>query len=190
MLFSTVPALAQKPSYQNLLDVACIPRGTFVVLSKPITIRELNANETEQYVQTMREYSGLMPDTVRLKQVFHNLKTQDSLAWQDDELPGLILVEGRQQTITIRKAIAKFNREARLATSSFRRYFRRYNRTEPASRLILYFSRPVFDNTGTYAIVEWGYGAGSMAGGGGIKLFEWKAATGWKEAGVIERWEY
>jgi hypothetical protein len=58
-----------------------------------------------------------------------------------------------------------------------------------SEKIIYYYSRPVFDDTKHFAIIQWDNGHGLLGGGGGIRLYNLKGDT-WKEVGFLARWQY
>lgn len=64
-----------------------------------------------------------------------------------------------------------------------------YNITEPQNRRVYFFSRPVFDNSRSYAVVQYDNGHSWLMGGGGIKLYHFEQGN-WKELALLVRWSY
>ncbi len=65
----------------------------------------------------------------------------------------------------------------------------RYNETTPQNRRVFFFSRPVFDNSRRYAVVQYDYGHSWLMGGGGIKLYHLEEDV-WREMALLVRWSY
>ena len=71
----------------------------------------------------------------------------------------------------------------------YRKQVNRFNSVNPIDKIIYYYSRPVFDKSKQFAIVQWDNGHSWLGGGGGIKVYKLTGDT-WKELGIIERWQY
>jgi hypothetical protein len=48
----------------------------------------------------------------------------------------------------------------------------------------------VFDNSKTFAIVEWDNGHSYLGGGGSIILYKLQIDNTWKEFGIVRNWRY
>jgi len=64
----------------------------------------------------------------------------------------------------------------------------KFNSTETIERALSYFSRPVFDNSKSFAIVEWDNGNSYL--GGGVIIYQLQSDNTWKEFGIILNWRY
>ncbi|HMG66746.1 MAG TPA: hypothetical protein VK588_03635, partial [Chitinophagaceae bacterium] len=57
-------------------------------------------------------------------------------------------------------------------------------------RNLYYFSRPVFDNSKIFAIIQYDNGHSGLSGGGGIILYKLQYDKSWREFGIIDIWRY
>jgi hypothetical protein len=123
-------------------------------------------------------------------QIIQKAKTADTTLWTDNELPNFLLVNERTETISKKYLIQKFKLTDKRQLRHFTKYVNKFNSTEIPDRVICYYSRPVFDNSKTFAIVQWDNGHSYLGGGGGITLYQLQSDKTWKEYGVILSWRY
>lgn len=189
-LFICSSSFAQTNNYQNLLDTALGGHGSLIVHSKPLNISRLDPKQLKYYFENVREYSSQELDTVMFHQIIQKAKTADTTLWTDNELPNFLLVNERTETISKKYLIQKFKLTDKRQLRHFTKYVNKFNSTEIPDRVICYYSRPVFDNSKTFAIVQWDNGHSYLGGGGGITLYQLQSDKTWKEYGVILSWRY
>ena len=119
-----------------------------------------------------------------------NSKFSDTTIWKDSELSNFLLVQERGETISKKYAIQKFHLTDKKQIRHCNKLVRKFNSTETIDRRLCHLSRPVFDNSKTFAIIEWDNGYSYLLGGGGIILYQLQSNNTWKELGVIDRWSY
>lgn len=180
----------QTNTYQNLLDTALARKGCMFVYSKPMQITRLEQNEMRDYVENIRDRSNQKLDTVMFSQIIQNTKTVDTTLWTDNELPNFLLVKERGETISKKYAVQKFQLTDKKQIKFYNKQVRKFNSTENIDRELCYFSRPVFDNSKTFAIIQWDNGHSYLGGGGGIILYQLQSDGTWKEFGIINIWKY
>jgi hypothetical protein len=143
----------------------------------------------KEYARHLLEYSGKVLDTVMFSEIIDNAASLDTAAWEDDELNNLVVVNGRSENIAKDYVIKKLHLSGKKQMRYYSRYVSRYNETEVADREIYYFSKPVYSNSGKYAVIQWDNAQGELSGRAGINLYHLDGSE-WKEVGVISSWKY
>lgn len=179
----------QTKSYQGLLDTISKKHHLQVVSSKPISKIELNEKEMWNYFYFFRDYEMKVLDTVMLLEIIMNSKNIDTSLWSDKELTAVILVHNREDNINAKEFIQKFGLTDNKLIRHFRKQINQINSTAPYNRRILSLSRPVFDNSKRFAIVQWDNAHSGLGGGGGIVLYHFDGIH-WKEIGTVMNWKY
>ncbi len=182
-------SFGQTKQYQNLLDTALSGNGALIVYSKPITKIQLEKTDMWNYFYFHRDYANKVLDTIMFAQIIENSKSVDTTLWQDTELKSLIVTSSREATISKKKAFQKLQLTDKSQIKLYKKQINRYNSTDSYDRNLYYFSRPVFDNSKKYAIVQWDNAHSGLGGGGGIILYHLQGDT-WKEVGIIMNWKY
>lgn len=179
----------QTSNYQNLIDIALNGHGAVIVSSKPIKNIQLDQKEMEIYLYFHRDYTSKTLDTVMFSTIVQNSKMTDTTLWQDSELKHCILVSGRDEDISKKHALQKLALADKKQKKFYSKQICSYNSTAPYNRNLFHFSRPVFDDSKKFAIVQWDNAHGGLGGGGGIVLYELQGDT-WRELGIIMNWKY
>jgi hypothetical protein len=122
-------------------------------------------------------------------QIIQNSIAADTTLWTDNELPKFILINERAETVSKKYVVQKFKLTDKKQIKHFTKYVNKFNSTDILDRVICYYSRPIFDNSKTFAIVQWDNGHSYLDGGGGIILYQLQGDT-WKELGTILNWRY
>ncbi len=182
-------SFAQTNNFQTLLDTAIKGHGSLFLHAKPLKIKRLDKKEMWYYSENVREYSNQKLDTVMFAQIIQNSTTADTTLWLDTELPNYLLVNDRDETVSKKYLIQKCKLTDKKQIRHFSKYVNKFNSTDISDRVICYYSRPVFDNTKTFAIVQWDNGHSGLGGGGGIILYHFQGDI-WKELGIIMNWRY
>lgn len=190
LLFICSNSFGQTNNYQNLLDTALEGHGSLFVHSKPLKVTRLELKELSFYFENARDYSNKNLDTVMLSQIIQNTVTADTTLWTDNELPNFILINKRTETVSKKYVVQKFKLTDKKQIKHFIKYVKKFNSTDIADRVICYYSRPIFNNSKTFAIVEWDNGHSYLGDGGGIKLYQLQSDKTWKEYCVIINWRY
>lgn len=188
--FICLSSFGQTNNYQNLLDTALRGHGSLFLHSKPIKVTRLDPKELWYYFENVRGYSNQKLDTAMFAQIIQNSKAVDTTLWTDNKLPNFLLVNERTETVSKKYAIQKFKLTDKKQIRHLRKYVNKFNSTDISDRIICYYSRPVFDNSKTFAIVQWDNGHSYLGGGGGINLYQLQIDQTWKEFGVILNWRY
>ncbi len=189
-LFICSSSFAQTNNNQNLLDTALRGHGSLFLHSKPLKITRLDPKEMWFYLENVRDYSSQKLDTIMFSQIIKNVQTADTSLWTDNELPNFLLVSERAARVSKKYVIQKLKLIDKKQIRHFNKYVNKFNSTDIQDRVICYYSRPVFDNSRTYAIVQWDNGHSYLGGGGGIVLYQLQSDKTWKDFGVIFNWRY
>ncbi len=182
-------SFGQTKQYQNLLDTAFSGHGALMVCSKPLTKIQLDPTDMWNYFYYHRDYANKVLDTIMFAQIIENSKSVDTTLWHNNELKSFIVVSNRGETIAKKKAFQKIELTDKSKLKLYKKQINRYNSTDSYNRNLYYFSRPVFDNSKEYAIVQWDNAHSGLGGGGGISLYHLQGDT-WKEVGIIMDWKY
>jgi hypothetical protein len=182
-------SFGQTKQYQDLLDTAISGHGALIVCSKPIAKIQLDKSEMWNYFYFHRDYDNKVLDTVMFAQIIKNSKSVDTTFWEDTELKTLVLTNNREEQISKKKAFQKLQLTDKSQIKLCKKQINCYNSTDSYNRNLYYFSRPVFDNSKQYAIVQWDNAHSGLGGGGGIVLYHFQSDT-WKEVGIIMNWKY
>jgi hypothetical protein len=189
-LFFCSNSFAQTNSYQNVLDTALGRDGSLFVYSKPLKITRLDPKEMWYYFENVQAYSNRKLDTAMFSQIIQNAGTADTTIWTDDELPNSLLVNERDETVSKKYPVQKFKLADKNQIRHFTKLVNKFNSTDISDRVICYYSRPVFDNSKTFSIVQWDNGHSYLGGGGGIILYQLQSDKTWKEFVTILNWRY
>ena len=181
-------SFGQKNQYQNLLNTAFAGHSSLFVYSKPTNV-QLDANELWFYLQNWKDYSHQILDTIMFLQIIQNVRTVDTAMWQDSEVPLALLVTDKNESISRQYAIQKLSLIAKKQIRFYSKQVNQFNSTEAVNKNITSFSRPVFDNTKQFAVVQWENGHDGLGGGGNIILYQLRGDT-WKELGIIKNWRH
>ena len=190
LLFLCSNSFGQTTCYQNLLDTAISGRSGVFVNSKPLSVTRLDPKDMWQYIENLREYSSQKLDTVIFSEIIYNTKLPDTALWVDEELPKSLLVKERDATVSKKYALQKLGWNDDKQIRFIKRQVNKFNSAETIDKNLSFFSRPVFDNSKTFAIVQWDNGHSYLGGGGGIILYQLQNDMTWKECGIISTWRY
>lgn len=188
LFFFAVSALhSQTTGYQQLIDTATKNSGLFIN-SKPLTVT-LDKDRIFLYNEWLFEQEKFrLPDSIYF-QLINNSKKADTSLWTDQELPSFIIVNGKYSQIDSAYVLSKFIINDSDKAKRLNSQVKHYNTTNPQDRRVYYFSRPVFDNSKSFAVVQYDNGHSGLMGGGGIKLYHFEKNV-WKELALLVRWSY
>jgi len=145
--------------------------------------------DTSLYMQHLEAVAHYKLDSRILKELIRNSRNADTTYWTDKELKAFILVKSRNEHVGLKEALAKLKTADEQQIKLYSKLVNEFNNTGAWDRNILYFSRPIFDNTKQFAIVQFSNGHGGSGGGGSITLFHIDGKE-WKEIGDIVDWKY
>jgi len=183
-------SFGQITNYQNLLDTAFSGHNALFVYSKPLKITRLDSIEMQEYVEYIKEGSSQNLDTTMFSQIIHNSKLVDTTLWTDKELPGVLLINENDETVSKKYVLQKLGLIDDKKIKLYKKLINKFNSTEAKDRNLYYFSRPVFDNSKIFAIIQYDNGHSGLSGGGGIILYKLQYDKSWREFGIIDIWRY
>jgi hypothetical protein len=107
--------------------------------------------------------------------------------WTPAELDSVLLVDRRGASLYFNAHWKSMSAGHEQLTKFYKKAIRHYNATDSSERDIASYTRPVFDASKQYALIE--YDNGYMLGGGGyIKLY--RREKSWREIGMLKRWAH
>jgi hypothetical protein len=175
----------QMSEYQNLLDSAIAGSGTVFVYSKPIIVDHLEAYEMEFYAERYWEDTRKRLDTVMFSQIIRNAKNSDITTWKESELPKFLIIHSVDENVSVKTLIKKLGLSDLKQIAFYKKLIHHFNNTSVMERVIIRYSRPVFDDSKKYAIIQWDNG-----GGGGITLYHLNDNGAWETSGNVSFWRY
>jgi hypothetical protein len=189
LLLSYTLSFSQTSNFQDLLDTALNRNGCLFVHSKPLQVTRLDVREMRDYVENLRDWSKQTLDTAMFSQIIQNAKFADTTLWTDSELPNSLILHERGETVSKKYALQKLGPTNDEQVKFYKKQVNKFNSTGDLDRPLCYFSRPVFDNSKTFAVVQWDNGHSYLGGGGGMVLYQLQGDT-WHEVGIIMNWRY
>lgn len=179
----------QANHYRGLLDTVSKQHHLSFVSSKPISKIGLDEKEMWNYFYFFRDYGKKVLDTIMFLKIIKNIKTADTTKWTDKELKGVVLVDSRDESIDANSFIRKFSLTDKRLIRYFKKQINQINSTAPFNKSILYLSRPIFDDSGRFAVIQWDNAHSGLGGGGRIVLYQFEGNQ-WKEVGAVMNWKY
>lgn len=174
-------SFSQDSQYKQLIDTAAKKAGLFVGI-QPETYFKVNDIDTSFY-------DNYHIDSLVFKELVNNAKHPDTSSWSDIELGKSIVVKTRDEYIYLKDVLKKFKTTNKQEIKSYRNIVNDFNNTDSWDKNISYFSRPVFDNSGQFAIIQYDNGHSGLAGGGEIILYHFEGNR-WKEIEGLVGWKY
>ncbi|OGX81967.1 hypothetical protein BEN47_04920 [Hymenobacter lapidarius] len=173
---------------QQLLNSVINRRGALVEL-RPLHRLYWSVGDTADSM-VKRRGGPLALDVIskrKLAEIISNSAGLDTAAWTTQELDSVIFVVNQEQYLRSQVEIKRLKIADKRLISFYKKIIWRYNNTSPANRRVTAFSRPVFDNSGTYAVIAFDNGY-LLSGGGAIILY--KRDPEWREVGLIKKWAH
>ena len=186
-LFSS-SLLGQINKYNQLLDSATKCAGLFTGI-RPAINEKLDIRDTTFYKENLNESPLHKVDNKALVELIQNCKNADTTNWTDKEIKRSILVKNRDDLVSLKQVIAKFNLIDKKDIKLYRKQVNNFNNTNSWDKNISYFSRPIFDNSKKYAVIYFDNGHSGLNGGGHIDLFFF-SNDNWQQIGTLTRWNY
>ena len=168
---------------RSVIDTATTGRHALVVASHALDHIKLDAKEMNTYAENLLDNSGEVLDTNMFSEIIRNADGVDTNDWSDSELNNLLVVQSKNPEISKKYLFKKLNLSGKKQIRYYTRQINKYNEAKPADRNIYYFSKPVYSNSGKYAVVQWESGQN-----GGIHLYHLNGNE-WKEVGVVSNWK-
>ena len=181
-------SFGQTLNYKPLLDSLDNHIGLFVA-KEPIKEIRVCLADTTDYINYLSDVYHCKLDNKIMSQLIENRKNVDTSYWSDKELEESILLNTRDEYINIKDVLIKLKITDKKKIKLYRKIVNDFNNTTSWDKDIYYISRPVFDNTNQFAIIQYDNGHSGLGGGGSIALFHLEEGK-WREIGLIEHWKY
>ncbi len=184
IVFSHTISYGQKSSYQQLIDTAIKFSGHFIY-SRPITIVNFDKEQMLSYWQVMKDTWKNPIDTLIILEIIDNNKSIDSTEWTDAELKKYLLV--KSDSITLKYIIKKLKLNNQSEIAFYKELLNKFYDPKVCNKGICRFSRPMFDRSKKYAIIQYDIRDCYNEGNGSLKLLM-NTKNGWSEIGNILEW--
>ncbi len=171
-------------SENTVIDLAVSETNALVVSSQAVNAITLDKNKMELYAKNIWESTGKVLDTSMFAEIIINARSLDTKSWKDEELNNLLVVHHRDQEISKEYMTKKLNLSGKKQLRYYSRLINRYNETSSSERDIYFVSRPVYNATKKYAIVQWRNDKSGLSGSGGINLYHLDGSK-WINIGLI-----
>jgi hypothetical protein len=176
--------LSQPIQNKILLDSAIKFSGRLFVDSEPFKVLNIYTKEiwryNNSYVKTLNQ-KGI--DTTLIFQFIDNSKHLETATWTDDELSNVILINNLAEQINLESALQKLKPVTKKQAKYYTKKINEYNASKEY-RDTYTFSRPVYDNSHKYAIVQT---ATTGWGGGYIMIYHLSDGI-WKPCCKLSEW--
>lgn len=182
---STAAAQALSPE-QELLNVVINHRGSLVYVA-PLPRLYFTWGDTADLFNRRTGSTLTTQDISRetLTELVRASYQVSTAPWTTTELDSVLLVDRRGTSLYFDAHLKNVSAGNEQLAKFYKKAIRHYNATDSAERDITSYTRPVFNATKRYALVE--YDNGYMLGGGGnITLY--RREKSWRKVGILKRW--
>lgn len=182
-----ITAIGQQKT-QQLLDLAILNRYHWekfhqvvpvFVWHEPLVATRLNKHDPYRLYRDYVQEWPVRVDSAVVMEIVAKAQRFNSAPWKQQELHHAILCTSRNVF-----SYPALEKKLQLKTVTQRQLYqervRLFNKEIDAERPILYFSRPVFDRTGRYALIEFSQPGQSF----GSRMYQ-LTRQGWKELGLL-----
>jgi hypothetical protein len=177
---------AQANTTSSFIGTVINSRGEIYVGRRPIPRVEFKEQEAWS---NLEDSVQLRLGKASLKQLFDHSQMRDTTYWTNEELNKCILVQSRLENVDVNDVIRKFHLTDEQQIKNYKRKISQFNATNAQDKDIYNFSKPVFDDSGKFAIIKWDNGHGWLGGGGAIELYQ-HIGEEWQYLGKIAMWRY
>ena len=170
------------------LILADAAKGLVLIDRAPILFN-YTIKDTTTFHESLRDQKTTISDTV-LIQLISNEHNADTSNWTDRELPNSITVDGFAGHISFAAVKAKLNLTDKKKLRLYKRLVRFYNSgsTDGQKLNIHWISRPVYDNSGKYAMIKnYSRCNGMLCGQFELSLYHLENGT-WVNVGFLQLW--
>ena len=185
ILFSNY-CLAQNKN--DSLILADATKGLALIDRSPL-LYNYTIKDTITFHESLRDQKPSISDSV-LIQLISNEHNADTSNWTDRELPNSIIVHGFAGHISFAAVKTKLNLTDKKKLRLYKRLVRFYNSgsTDGQQLTIDWISRPVYDNSGKYAMIQnYSRCNGMLCGQFELSLYHLENGT-WINVGFLEIW--
>jgi hypothetical protein len=184
LFLSGFTVLSQPVQNKILLDSAIKFSGRLFVNSEPTKVLNIYTKEiwryNNSYVKILNQ-KGI--DTTLIFQVIDNSKHLATATWTDDELSNVILINNLAEQINLESALQKLKPVTKKQAKYYTKKIKEYNASQ-SYRDTYTVSRPVYDNSHQYAIIQT---ATSGWGGGYVMIYHLSDGI-WKTCCKLSEW--
>ena len=181
----------QVPDVRPLMDSVFQKETGLFVEVHPFSVVWLEEGDTMDYRLLLKDHHFEI-DHALLIELIRHCAHPDTTSWTQEEVKKHILVDSSDDYISPKKVIREWGLVDKDAIEKLRRAIRRYNDPGPYDRYIYHVSRPVIDQTGSYAVVcegfSWGPGEEKVYSSSAL-LFHFDGQF-WNKIGDLERVVY
>lgn len=190
-LYMTVslPVIAQSHHYQKLVDTAFTGIGLQIVDMRPFSRFDFDLPGMKWYKGNYEYNTNKKLDTIMFAQIIKNAANADTTLWKQEELNKFVLVSAKDEKLSKEDVLRKLDFTDASQISELERLVNQYNALTAYYKNIYHFSRPVFDDSKRFAIVQWDNGHAGRSGGGEMDLYE-LIGDSWIKSGNILHWVY
>lgn len=182
-------ANAQTNEYQRLLDTVFSSEGITFLSNKPLSRIELDNSEMPEYVEFLFDRYRYSLDTLMFSQIIANSKFVDTTRFNESEISNKILLFDRNEIIKLKQGIKTLGITDDKKRRVYKKMIYKFNLLDSEDRDIYYCSRPIFDNSKFFAIIQRNNGHSGLGGGGDIRLYH-LSRNEWTYIGMVRLWRY
>lgn len=159
------------------------------ILKKPISHIQLDNSDMWEYFDFVENRYHISLDTIMFLQIIKNAKFADTTLWSENEIHNKILLNNRHEFIKPKKGIEKLGITGKKECRIYRKIINEFNSLNIYDRNIYYYSRPIFNDTKSFAIIQRDNAHSGLGGGGGIYLYKF-TNNSWRKIASVELWQY
>lgn len=182
-------ANAQTNEYKRLLDTVFSSEGITFLSNKPLSRIELDNSEIPEYVEFLFDRYRYSLDTLMFSQIIANSKFVDTTRFNESEISNKILLFDRNEIIKLKQGIKTLGITDDKKRRVYKKMIYKFNLLDSDDRDIYYCSRPIFDNSKFFAIIQRDNGHSGLGGGGDIRLYH-HFRNEWTYIGMVKLWRY
>lgn len=179
----------QAREYQSLLDEIFSNQELTFILKRPISHILLDNSEMWEYSDFIQNRYNHFLDTLQFSQIIKNSKRVDTTLWTENEIHNKILINERAEFVKPKTGIGKLGVKDKKGIKFYKKIISEFNSLDKDDRNIYYYSRPVFDDSKSFAIIQRDNGHSGLGGGGSICLYQF-IKNRWIEVGLVRLWKY
>lgn len=187
-IIASLPVIAQSHRYQKLLDTAFTGIGLQIVHTNPLSRFDFDLPDGMKWYKGNYEYNtNKKLDTIMFAQIIKNAAHPDTASWKEEELNKFLIYAPNDGKVSKEYALRKLALSDTAKIKEMEHLINQYNGSDNYYRNLYHFSRPVFDDSGRFAIVQWDNGHAGRSGGGEMDLYE-LIGDSWIKMGNIMHW--
>ncbi|OQP48012.1 hypothetical protein A4H97_29685 [Niastella yeongjuensis] len=169
-------------SERDLLTIAIPEKFLFI---KPLNSISLDRwdiiQQTSGYLNELKEHV----DTSVFFSIIENISKLHNATWKQQQFDSTIIVRSKNGQLNVDSVLTGKRSYTKRDIKYFKRLVKKYHHTPPPKRLIISYSRPVFDSSCKYAIMQYHV----AKSGFGVQIFHY-TSEGWKNLGLVVHGAY